>query len=372
MGACMCSRCRRLQGQSLYGEGNPRQVMSNLENWTEEKQSAYLYNIVADTERDASKEQMFRALASAAEAQAGLWEKKMHDEGEAAPRRLHITPRVRFIAWLIRAVGPRAIRPALAAMKVRGMSVYSQGALHVGHPMPTNVEEVGYRHSSLGGGGNMRAAVFGVNDGLVSNACLVMGVVGATNDNGIILLTGIAGMLAGAASMAAGEYVSVRSQRELYEYQIRLEREELEQYPEEEAEELALIYNARGVDMEQARSIAGEILQDKENALDTLAREELGLNPDDLGAPLGAAASSFVSFGIGALIPLAPFLYGLTERPVLFAVMFTLVALFGVGALLSIFTGKNAAYGGLRMVLIGGGAGLITFFVGRLLGVSLL
>lgn len=346
--------------------------MSSRDNWVEEKQSAYLYSVVAETERDSSKTGMFRALAKAAESQARIWERKMRDEGEPVPERLELTARVRLIAWLIRTVGPRAIRPALAAMKVRGMSVYAQGALQAGHPMPTNVEEVGYRHSSLGGGGNLRAAVFGVNDGLVSNACLVMGVVGATSDDSIILLTGIAGMLAGAASMAAGEYVSVRSQRELYEYQIRLEREELEQYPEEEAEELALIYNARGLDMEQAREIAGEMLQDEDQALDTLAREELGLNPDDLGSPVGAAASSFVSFGIGALIPLIPFLYGGTDHPAPFAAALTLLALFGVGALLSIFTGRSAARGGLRMALIGGGAGVITFIAGRLLGISLL
>lgn len=346
--------------------------MSTFDSWLEEKQSAYLYKVVARAEPDSSKREMFLALSAAAESQAELWEQKMREDGETVPASPKPTPRVRFVAWLIRTVGPRAIRPALAAMKVRGMSVYAQGALQVGHPMPATVEEVGYRHSSLGGGGNLRAAVFGINDGLVSNACLVMGVVGAISDNSIVLLTGSAGMLAGAASMAAGEYVSVRSQRELYEYQIQLEREELEQYPEEEAEELALIYNARGVDMEQAREIAGEMLQDKENALDTLAREELGLNPDNLGSPLGAAASSFVSFAFGALIPLIPFLYGGTNRPVPFAVALTIGALFGVGSLLSIFTGKSAVRGGLRMVLIGGGAGLATFFIGRLLGISLL
>jgi VIT1/CCC1 family predicted Fe2+/Mn2+ transporter len=346
--------------------------MSNLENWTEEKQSSYLYKVVARRERDPTKGAMFDALSNAAEAQAKLWEDKMRAEGEPVPERLVITSRVRFVAWLIRLVGPRAIRPALAAMKVRGLSVYSQARLGAGHAMPTTVEEVGYRHSSLGGGGNLRAAVFGVNDGLVSNACLVMGVVGATENNSMILLTGIAGLLAGAASMAAGEYVSVRSQRELYEYQIQLEREELEEYPEEEAEELALIYNARGVDMAQAREIATEMLKDKEHALDTLAREELGLNPGELGSPFGAASSSFVSFAIGALIPLIPFLYGRSDEPAIFSVIITALSLFAVGAVLSLFTGKSASRGGLRMVIIGGGAGLATFVIGRLLGISLL
>jgi len=238
--------------------------------------------------------------------------------------------------------------------------------------MPTTVDEIGHRHATFGGGGNLRAAVFGVNDGLVSNASLVMGMAGATQDSKIIFLTGIAGLIAGAASMAAGEYISVRSQRELYEYQINLEREELEEYPEEEAEELALIYNARGVDMDQARQIATDILQDPEHALNTLSREELGLNPDDLGSPWGAALSSFVSFALGALVPLLPFVFGERTQPVPAIVLLTGVSLFIVGAVLSLFTGRSAIRGGLRMVLIGGSAGIIAYLIGMLLGISLL
>ncbi len=343
----------------------------SLENWREEKQAAYLYLLVAEREQDEAKARLFRALARAAESQAEIWAREIEQAGGRVPERLELTPRIRIVAWLIRTFGPRAIRPVLAAMKVRGLSVYSGGHLHAGHPMPTSVEEVGYRHSSLGGGGNLRAAVFGVNDGLVSNASLVLGVAGATQDGHIVLMSGVAGLVAGAASMAAGEYVSVRSQRELYEYQIQLEREELEQYPEEEAEELALIYNARGVDMEEARRIAAEMLKDPEHALATLAREELGLNPDDLGSPVGAAAASFFSFAFGALLPLLPFLYGAGDRPLLATVSITGVSLFVVGATLSLFTGRGALRGGLRMLLIGGSAGLVTWLVGRLLGVSL-
>ena len=345
--------------------------MSCLENWREEMQSAYFYRLVAAKETAAEKARMFAALADAAEAQAQIWAAQIRADGDPVPAVLTMNLRVRIVAWLIRILGPRAIRPVLAAMKVRGLSVYSAGMVTAGHAMPTHVEQVGYRHSSLEGGGNLRAAVFGVNDGLVSNASLVLGVTGATHEPNIILMTGVAGLIAGAASMAAGEYVSVRSQRELYEYQIRLEREELEQYPEEEMEELALIYNARGVDMDEARRIAGEMLQDPEHALDTLAREELGLNPDELGAPLGAAASSFIAFALGALLPLLPFLYGTTGSPVIAAILITLLGLFTVGALLSLFTGQGAVRGGLRMVLIGGCAGGLTYSIGALLGVSL-
>ena len=156
--------------------------------------------------------------------------------------------------------------------------------------------------------------MFGVNDGLVSNAALIYGVAGAAQEPSIILLTGVAGLLAGAFSMAAGEYVSVRSQREMFEYQIGLERDELETYPDEEAAELALIYAAKGMDPAEARRLADTLMQDPERALDTLAREELGLNPDELGSPWVAAISSFAAFTAGAALPLLPFLFGHGQR----------------------------------------------------------
>jgi VIT1/CCC1 family predicted Fe2+/Mn2+ transporter len=256
-------------------------------------------------------------------------------------------------------------------MKLRGLSVYSAPVATPGHVMPTSVSQVGERHRGAGGG-NLRAAVFGVNDGLVSNASLVMGVAGAGATNEYVLLTGAAGLLAGALSMAAGEYVSVRSQRDMYEYQIALEREELAEYPEEEAEELALIYNARGVELAQARDISRTLLSNPDHALDVLAREELGLNPDDLGSPFGAAGFSFLSFAIGAVIPLAPFLLGANGmRAVAIAAGVTLAALVGVGLTISLFTGRGAWRGALRMAAIGGGAGIVAFLVGRLLGVAL-
>jgi VIT1/CCC1 family predicted Fe2+/Mn2+ transporter len=179
-------------------------------------------------------------------------------------------------------------------------------------------------------------------------------------------------LLAGALSMAAGEYVSVRSQRDMYEYQMALEREEVAEYPEEEAEELALIYEARGVDIQQAREMSRALLARPEQALDTLAREELGLNPDDLGSPWHAAAFSFVSFGVGATVPLIPFLLGVRgTSAIAAAAVLTLAALFAVGMVLSLFTGRAAWRGALRMLAIGGGAGIVSFLVGRALGAAL-
>jgi len=249
---------------------------------------------------------------------------------------------------------------------LRGMSVYSPGLAAGGHTMPTSVSEVGKRHRGFGGS-NLRAAVFGVNDGLVSNASLILGVAGAAGSADVVLMSGIAGLLAGALSMAAGEYVSVRSQREMYEYQIGLERAELEEYPEEEAEELALIYEARGIEIGKARELTRALIANPKHALDTLAREELGLNPEDLGQPWGAALFSFGSFAVGAVLPLLPFL--LPIRPGLrlpIAVGVTLAALFGVGLTLSLFTGRSALWGALRMMLIGGAAGLFTYLAGNL------
>jgi vacuolar iron transporter family protein len=169
--------------------------------------------------------------------------------------------------------------------------------------------------------------------------------------------------------MAAGEYVSVRTQREMFEYQIALEREEVAEYPEEEAEELALIYNARGVELEQAREVSRALLAKPEQALDVLAREELGLNPDDLGSPWLAATYSFFSFAIGAAVPLVPFMASsASSSPLVLTACVTGAALFAVGIALSLFTGRHALRGGLRMVLIGGGAGVVSFLVGRALG----
>jgi VIT1/CCC1 family predicted Fe2+/Mn2+ transporter len=240
-----------------------------------------------------------------------------------------------------------------------------------GHPMPTSLAEVGARHRSAVGG-NLRASVFGVNDGLVSNASLVMGVAGAGAAAETVLLTGTAGLLAGALSMAAGEYISVRSQREMYEYQIALEREEVAEYPEEEAEELALIYEARGLALEQARTLSRELLSHPEQALDVLSREELGLNPDDLGSPWHAAGFSFVSFATGAAIPLIPLLAGaMGNAAVIGTAALSLGALFAVGMALSLFTGRGAMHGALRMMLIGAAAGVTSYAVGRMLGVAL-
>jgi VIT1/CCC1 family predicted Fe2+/Mn2+ transporter len=343
---------------------------AGVDSWYHEKESAWLYRQVAAAEPDASKRELFLKLATAAEEQAVKWQ--LGSARAAAPARVFIPSlRARIVARLLTRFEPRALRPVLAAMKLRGLSVYSAPSGAGGHAMPTSLAQVGARHRSVLGG-SLRAAVFGVNDGLVSNVSLTLGVAGAGAASAYVLTAGVAGLLAGALSMAAGEYVSVRSQREMYEYQIALERAELEEYPQEEAEELALIYEARGMDLDQARNVSRALLSRPQAALDVLAREELGLNPDDLGSPWRAAAASFVAFAAGAAIPLVPFLAGLrAAAATLGSVLITLVALFAVGLALSLFTGREALRGALRMVLIGGAAGAVSFLVGRALGVAI-
>ncbi|MEO8016877.1 MAG: VIT1/CCC1 transporter family protein [Pseudomonadota bacterium] len=336
------------------------------DSWYHEKESAWLYGVVAATEPDPVKRALFVKLGAAAEEQAAFW-LAGHPEIKTV-----FSPdlRARIVAQLVRRLGPRRLRAVLAAMKLRGLSVYTCPPAPTPHAMPTTVAEVGRRHASVGG--KLRAAVFGASDGLVSNASLVMGVAAAGSDFHSVQIAGAAGLLAGALSMAAGEYVSVRSQREFYEYQMDLERQELAEYPQAEAEELALIYHARGIDMAEARRISTVLLSNPEQALDVLAREELGLNPNDLGSPYGAAGSSFAAFAVGATIPLLPFLIGTNRTTAVYSsAALTAFMLFAVGIALSLFTGKGAFRGGLRMLLIGGGAGVAAWGVGKLLGASL-
>lgn len=342
--------------------------MSKEESWFEERQSSWLYRELAKCEPDPRIVELFGALAAAADVQAGKWRADGSPEPEFRP-----TLRARIAVQAARRLGPRRVKGMLAALKVRGLSVYDAHGSLAGHLMPTTVGQVGSgeRHKGYGGG-NLRAAVFGVNDGLVSNTSLIMGVAGAAAGADFVLTSGVAGLLAGALSMAAGEYVSMRSQREMFEYQIGLERDELHEYPEEEAEELALIYQARGMQLEEARRVSRELVKNHDAALDALAREELGLNPDDLGSPWGAAIYSFIAFSLGAIVPLVPFLLGLPlQQAVTTAALVAGVALFGVGATLSLFTGRRAVVGGLRMVLIGGGAGVATWLIGSLLGAAI-
>jgi VIT1/CCC1 family predicted Fe2+/Mn2+ transporter len=224
--------------------------------------------------------------------------------------------------------------------------------------------------------GATRAAVFGISDGLVSNTALVMGFAGAATSNATVLFAGLAGLVAGATSMAAGEYVSVASQRDLFQREIRIEAAELRDKPEEEQKELELIYRAKGLDRESAERVAAQIMSDPKTALDTLAREELGLDPSELGSPVRVAVSSFIAFAIGASICVLPFLFFLgdgasTMIPIVIAVVASGLALLLVGGIVGRLSGRGVVFSALRQFLWGAGAATLTFVIGRLVGTSL-
>ncbi len=227
------------------------------------------------------------------------------------------------------------------------------------------------RHKSVGGNA-LRAAVLGSNDGLVSNMSLVMGVAGAAVSNNTILLTGIAGLMAGSISMALGEWLSVQSSRELNQRQIDLEMEELEASPEEEKKELVLLYQAKGMSIEEARKLADKAFESPETAIDAIIKEELGIDKEDLGGSAWEAAiASFLLFSIGAIIPLYPFMILDGQNAILLSVISSIVGLFGIGAAITLLTGKGILYSGFRQVAFGLTAAAVTYGIGTLIGVSL-
>jgi vacuolar iron transporter family protein len=325
-------------------------------------------------------------MVRAEERHAQRWARLIQAGGGTVPiyRR---SARVRLFGWMARHFGTKRVVPLISALEARDEAGYLNQTEAEGLPAQERAHSRALRemgeeptaHGDIVGregwhmasrGGSLRAAVFGINDGLVSNFSLVMGFAGAEAKSEYILLAGVAGLLAGSFSMAAGEYVSVRAQRELFEQQIAMEQQELEMSPKEEEEELALIYQAKGIPEVDARMMARRIIANPRTAIDTLAREELGLDPSQLGSPWVAAGSSFVAFIVGALVPVLPFLVTSGSRASGASALLSCVALFGVGALISIFTARGPLFSGLRMLAIGLVASLITYSVGWLLGVS--
>jgi VIT1/CCC1 family predicted Fe2+/Mn2+ transporter len=333
---------------------------SLLESWRDEKQSAWLYRHVSDAESGTPLQLMFLELAAEAERQGVLWADEMAKVGLAPPV-FRPSLRARAVVRLLRHFSPATLRPLLAALKVRGLSVYTDTHNHSSERS----------HRVLSSGHDLRDAVFGLNDRLVSNLSLMFGVAGANADDASVLLAGFAGLLAGSLSMASGEYVSVRAQRDLFDSQIALERAELEQYPEAEAGELATIFQARGMSPEIARQAADALIADPDHALLTLAREELGLEPSGLASPWRAAVASFLAFSLGAAIPLLPFGFASGSAAMFGGAVLASISLLLMGALVAMFSGRGILASGLRMLLIGLGAAGTTWLIGRALGVAI-
>ena len=362
-------------------------------NLRDELNGAALYAALGEAERDPVRKDLFLQLSQAESAHAQFWRDKL---GAAGLNEAAFAPdfRTRLLARLARRFGPRFVLPTIAAAEFADRNKYAgQPDAHA-----LSADEFGHAAvvravaGSAGGasgvtgadiaraepwhrgasGNNLRAAVLGANDGLVSNFCLIMGVAGAGVSGSAILLTGLAGLIAGACSMALGEWLSVTNARELAQTQIGKEAEELEQTPQAEQNELALIFQAKGLPREDARRVAADLMRDKKGALDTLVREELGIDPTELGGNAwAAAATSFTLFCAGAIVPVVPFFLAGARSAVAISVGASMLALGAIGALSSLFNGRGPAFSAARQVVFGCLAAAITFGVGRLLGVSL-
>lgn len=415
----------------------PIDLAQSLENLKLERDAIQLYDALAAIEKDPGRAAAFRTIAGNERRHAEIWATRLTELGATVPAPGGPRFRVRVIVALARLLGTHAVRDLVlalegdeeeiymaqaapeveaiaaderehaeiwrrlsagrsnglgtwtggapdglraagsaAAAEAAGAAEATEAAVHTGvrHGIETPAEIVSReRWHRVSRSGTLRAVIFGVSDGLVSNLALVMGVAGAgaaVGEGRFVLLAGIAGLLAGAFSMAAGEYVSMQSQRELFERQIELERAELEAMPQEEEEELAAVYRAKGFAADEARTIAARMFSDPQHALDTLVREELGLDPDELGSPWGAAFGSFVAFGIGAIIPVVPYLFGSGSAAFWGAIIASLTALFVVGAGVSLLTGRSLLFSGARQVGIGAAAAGVTYLVGTIIGVS--
>jgi vacuolar iron transporter family protein len=372
---------------------DPVQSLANLRL---ERDAILLYDALAGIEKDPQRAAAFTRIAANERRHAAVWATKLGEAGvDVPPAPSRPRPRVAFIVLLARIFGTRAVSDLVTALEGDEEEIYeSQTATPEIEAIAADERE----HAEIwrrlkdpeyhpdrdiaarekwhrsGRSGTLRAVIFGVSDGLVSNLALVMGVAGASGQTEapghFILLAGIAGLLAGAFSMAAGEYISMQSQRELFERQIALERAEMEAMPEEEEAEMAALYRSKGFREDEARAIAHRLFEDPERALDQLIREELGLDPDELGSPLGAAFGSFVAFALGAFVPVLPYLIATGVVAFSSAIVLSLAALFGVGAGVSLLTGRGILFSGVRQVGIGAAAAVVTYLVGTIIGVS--
>jgi VIT1/CCC1 family predicted Fe2+/Mn2+ transporter len=360
-------------------------------NWQKEIDGAFQYRSLAASEKNTNLAEVYGKLANSEEKHAAVWEEKLKEAGAPVHAR-RPSWQAQTLGQLARWFGPKMVLQTIVGNEASDSRAYDDqpeaetvqmAADEKSHArllvnisgaasgnMGSSIAMVEGRHRSAGGNA-LRAAVLGANDGLVSILSLVMGVAGANMANSDVLIAGLAGLLAGAGSMAMGEWLSVQSSRELYEHQIAIEKAEIAGHPEEEQEELSLIYQSKGLTEERARELAARIMTDKSVALDTLAREELGIDPEELGGSAWEAAlTSFFLFAFGAVFPIMPFFF-LNGMPAVFtSLAISGVGLFIIGAAITLMTGRNVFYSGFRQVLFGLSAAGLTYGVGKLIGVS--
>jgi VIT1/CCC1 family predicted Fe2+/Mn2+ transporter len=363
-------------------------LLDSLQN---EREAVMLYNQLAVNEKDPRLAEVYRRMSAAEQRHVDALVCRLAELGVGVPA-FKRSWRIRSLTWLSRLFGQGVILSAMQITENQNIRKYetrpeeaemaAEESSHarllkqIGQASQLGMEggrlaSIEGRHRSAGGNA-LRAAVLGANDGLVSNLSLVMGVAGAELSNDAILITGLAGLLAGAFSMALGEWLSVQSSRELYQHQLSIERNEIAAAPQEEAEELSLIYQARGIPEAQARQMAMKIMKDQDSALDALAREELSVDPQELGGSAWEAAlTSFILFALGAVVPVISFLFLSGLPAIAVSLVLSALGLFILGAGITLFTGRNVFYSGLRQVLFGLMAAAVTFGIGRLIGVNL-
>jgi len=372
-------------------QSNKHDIKRYMQNLKAEREAAHLYRSMAQAESNSDLSKIYHKLAETEARHIAVWEERLQSAGVKLPL-YHRGLKTRLFAWLARKYGNASIVGMIASIESQAGDEYSgqleAEALGMQHEERSHARVFRYlagnsqgmegsdvarvegRHRS--GGNALRAGILGANDGLLSVFSLVMGVAGAGVGQRELLITGAAGTLAGALSMALGEWLSVQSSRELYKHQLSIEEQELENMPEEEKEELALIYQAKGLDAVSARNLAERLLSDKTSALDTLAREELSIDPQELGGSAWEAAiTSFLLFVAGALAPVVPYLFWTGNAGIAASAIASTVGLFILGAASSIMTGKNLVFAGLRQVLFGLVAAAITFAIGHLIGIHL-
>ncbi|MGO8686116.1 MAG: VIT1/CCC1 transporter family protein [Candidatus Dormibacteria bacterium] len=355
--------------------------------------SAIVYRAMARAERDQRLASVYVRLAEVEERHLALWEEQLRALGrDPGPRRP--SWRARAMRLLAHRFGAQLVLPTVATLEQADQEDYDDQPEAEGTGLPEDERSharvlryiaggspSGVAGETLGrlegrhrapGGNALRAAVLGANDGLTSNLALVMGVAGSGLPGKAVVIAGLTGLLAGACSMAIGEWISVQSTRELYQRQVRTEAAELRSVPDEEREELTLIYEAKGLSAEEAGELADRLMSEHGTALDTMVREELGLDPSELGgSPNTAATTSFGLFAIGAVLPLLPFLFAAGLPAIGIAVGLAAIGLFVIGALITLLTGRSVLFSGSRQLLFGMLAAGVTFGLGRLIGAAL-
>ncbi len=365
-----------------------REIARMLRNWKDERESAALYDALAGIERDPRLSQVFRKLAESEREHAAFWEERLRSQGLTVPQ-FRPSLRTRTMVQLARQFGVAFVLPSITTRELADHERYSSQedasaagltSQERGHAaVMRRIAAYGARGDGEGGprsttgnlSNNLRAAVLGANDGLASNFCLLMGVAGGGASGATILLTGVAGLIAGACAMALGEWLSVTNALEMARSQMDVDVHQLHASTVWQRTELALIYEANGMPEDEAARAAERVISQDPHAINTLIREERVISSIHLGAnPTSAAVFSFVLFAAGACVPVVPFLFNASTPVIVVSIVASLLALFALGLLTSFFNGRSPLFSGLRQLLIGAAAAAVTYAAGRLFGVA--